>query len=113
MQIPGIYAAGWVARGPVGVIASTMHDAYSVADQLLSDHYTAPAGSTGDMGPLKRDAEAGPPEEVAQGSKEGRVVDLDKWGKIDQAERERGKKGGKGKEREKFRRVEEMLAVLG
>jgi adrenodoxin-NADP+ reductase len=91
------------------VIASTMHDAYSVADQLLADHYSSTA-SGGAGGPLPRQPESGLPEELEKGIREGKVVDLEKWGRIDTAERERGKT--RGKEREKFRRVEDMLAVL-
>lgn len=88
-----------------------MHDAYSVADQLLADHYSTPSSSTGSSSsPLPRDPENGLPEEMELGVQEGKIVDLEKWGQIDMAERERGKV--KGKEREKFRRVEEMLAVL-
>lgn len=87
-----------------------MHDAYSVADQLLADHYSSAAVSGDVGGPLPRQPEGGLPEELENGIREGKVVDLEKWGKIDMAERERGRT--RGKEREKFRRVEEMLAVL-
>ncbi|WVQ95914.1 hypothetical protein IAU59_003013 [Kwoniella sp. CBS 9459] len=122
--VPGVYTAGWAARGPVGVIASTMHDAYSIADTLLSDHFAAsssssfsPGGSGNDNGngniPLNAQPERGVPQVLSQRSeRSGRVVSIDDWKKIDQAERERAKAGGKGKEREKFRTVEAMLAVL-
>ncbi|WWC73827.1 uncharacterized protein I206_107799 [Kwoniella pini CBS 10737] len=111
--IPGIYAAGWAARGPVGVIASTMHDSYSLADSLMDDHYSST--SLGDSaGPLNTTPEDGIPEVIIKSQKNGGiVVDLSAWERIDQAERDRAKKMGKGKEREKFRKVEDMLAVLG
>lgn len=55
----------------------------------------------------------GIPEKVQNAAKEGKiVVDLEGWAKIDKAEVERAKRMGSGKEREKFRRVEDMLAVL-
>jgi adrenodoxin-NADP+ reductase len=60
---------------------------------------------------MPREPESGVPAEIAHGQREGKVVDLEKWERIDAAERQRGV--AKGKEREKFRRVEEMLAVLG
>ncbi|PWN21002.1 nucleotide-binding domain-containing protein, partial [Microstroma glucosiphilum] len=43
--LPNIYVSGWLARGPVGVIASTMHDAYSVADTILADHLASSSAS--------------------------------------------------------------------
>ena len=35
--ITGLYCSGWVKRGPVGVIATTMTDAFETADTILSD----------------------------------------------------------------------------
>jgi adrenodoxin-NADP+ reductase len=49
--------------------------------------------------------------EVGEGIDNARVVDWEGWRRIDAAERERG--GKVGKEREKFTRTAEMLAVLG
>ena len=97
-----MYAAGWVARGPVGVIASTMTDAFGLAETIIADyHASSPT--------LFSKPEAGVPDEVARGLKEGSVVDMEAWRRIDQAEISRA---GKGKAREKFRTVAEMLAVL-
>jgi adrenodoxin-NADP+ reductase len=113
-----VYAAGWVSRGPIGVIASTMQDAYTVADEMLADHHGSRAsGSSSGSGasafsPLAPRPESGAPAEVERGLREGAVVDLSRWGLIDAAERERGSRKGRGKEREKFVRVKDMLAVL-
>lgn len=96
-QVPGLYSAGWVARGPVGVIASTMQNAYAVAQVIIDDHLQ---GQT-------RRIEATLPPEIA---KSNRVVSLQDWQRIDQAELERGKP--LGKLREKFTTVPDMLAVL-
>ncbi|WVQ77530.1 hypothetical protein IAR50_007216 [Cryptococcus sp. DSM 104548] len=125
VPVNGVYAAGWAARGPVGVIASTMHDAYALSSVILDDHLqpsipssstsTSPSPSSGEApyAPLNPSPLAGIPERVLNATNEGKVVvDLDGWGRIDQAERERAKLTGSGKEREKFRRVEEMLSVL-
>ncbi|WWC66017.1 uncharacterized protein I303_108639 [Kwoniella dejecticola CBS 10117] len=115
--VPGIYAAGWAARGPVGVIASTMHDAYALSDLLMDDHYATKASQSQSQttaGPLNPTPENGVPEALVKAQKNGGiVVDLEGWAKIDQAERDRARIMGKGKEREKFRKVEDMLAVLG
>lgn len=111
--VPGAYVSGWAGRGPVGVIASTMQDAYGLVEGILGDYVA-------DDGPfVRRDAgaaiplspEGGRPDAVEKGLKDGRVVPLTGWHTIDKAEQERAK--GTGKEREKFRRVEDMLSVLG
>lgn len=33
----GLYAAGWVATGPVGVILSTMSNAFDTANRVMQD----------------------------------------------------------------------------
>jgi NADPH-dependent glutamate synthase beta subunit-like oxidoreductase len=33
----GLYCSGWVKRGPIGVIASTMNDAFDTAKTLVDD----------------------------------------------------------------------------
>ena len=107
--MPGIYVAGWAARGPVGVIASTMNDAYGLAAKVMDDHLSLePSSNVRDL----REPEAGIPEPVQRGLKDGQVVDLAAWAKIDAAERQAAKLKGSKKEREKFIRVEDMLAVL-
>ncbi len=111
VQVSGMYAAGWAARGPVGVIASTMHDAYSLSSLILEDHFATPPPASV-ASPLNTMPEAGLPEEVEVARKQGSVVDLAGWGRIDEAERERARRRGGGKEREKFTTVREMLAVL-
>lgn len=35
--LAGLYCSGWVKRGPVGVIANTMSDAFETADSILAD----------------------------------------------------------------------------
>src|SRR5690606_19875791 len=41
--VPGVYCAGWVKRGPTGVIATTMEDAFTTAETIASDvHNGAP-----------------------------------------------------------------------
>lgn len=40
---PGLYCSGWVKRGPVGVILTTMNDAFQTADNIASDIDTGTA----------------------------------------------------------------------
>ncbi|RXK39699.1 hypothetical protein M231_03054 [Tremella mesenterica] len=124
--IKGVYAAGWVARGPIGVIASTMSDAYSLSTKIIQDHFNLspiessptlqPKGilngmTDGSRGEMKEGPLNGLPDELLKGMREGKVVDLKRWERIDKAEIERVRSKGGKKEREKFMKVEDMLAV--
>lgn len=109
-HVPGMYCAGWVKRGPTGVIASTMSDAFSTANAIVEDWQshtlflnTHANGS--------RETCLGWEGIKAEAEERGcRRVSWQDWEKIDRAEKLRGRE--KGKEREKFTRVEDMLAVL-
>lgn len=105
-RIDGLYCAGWVKRGPTGVIASTMNDAFATADSITEDWY--------DRVPFLNVAErdhAGWEALRDEAEKRGcRRVSWEDWKKIDRAEKSNGAK--KGKVREKFTKVEDMLAVL-
>lgn len=109
-HLPGLYCAGWVKRGPTGVIASTMTDAFTTADTIIQDLASqsgpgsllhAPEHSTG----LGWDGVK--PEAERHGL---RPTSWKDWQRIDAVERERGQQ--KGKVRDKLGRVEEMLEVL-
>jgi adrenodoxin-NADP+ reductase len=113
---PGLYCAGWVKRGPTGVIASTMEDAFSTADAIAEDWGRAEVKFLNDVSDHAEGKEGvllGGWEEVRRetGVSKARVVDWEGWRRIDAAEREGGRKVGK--EREKFTRTADMLAVLG
>lgn len=111
-HLPGLYCAGWVKRGPTGVIATTMTDAFSTADTIMADM----AGQHGD--PTKsmlnspgRSTGLGWEGVRPEAEKRGlRTTSWSDWERIDAAERERGQQ--KGKLRDKFGRVEEMLEVV-
>lgn len=103
-----LYCAGWVKRGPTGVIASTMTDAFQTAETIVKDWKTrcfdADLGSNaGGWDAVKIEAEKG-------GLKLNPVY-WDHWRNIDGAEVEEGR--GKGKPREKFGTVREMLEASG
>lgn len=109
-----VYASGWAAMGAKGVLASTMLDAYAVADTILSDSF---AGDDGDVVTTsvsgtptvefssERMLASDPgvdsvPQEVEEGGRDGRVVTYEQWKKVDVEEVRRGE--AKEKERERM-----------
>lgn len=104
--MPGMYCAGWVKRGPTGVIASTMADAFATAESVTEDWYAhAQFLNNGNSSGLGWDGIK------SEADKRGcRRVSWSDWKKIDAVERSNGQKAGK--EREKFTSIEAMLAVL-
>lgn len=100
--IPGLYCAGWVKRGPTGVIANTMEDSFATAEAIIADwNNKAPFLPGGDGWETIK-------AEVA--TRGTRTVSWEDWLKIDAAEKARGKL--LGKEREKFSSPQDMLEVL-
>jgi len=104
-HVKGMYCAGWVKRGPTGVIASTMDDAFNTAEAVAKDW------SDG-VSFLNDDGKAAGWEGVQKEAlKRGiRSVSWADWQTIDREEKRRGKE--KGKERVKCATVEEMLQIL-
>jgi ferredoxin--NADP+ reductase len=98
--VPGLYACGWIKRGPTGIIGTNKPCSAATVAALLAD---VPADS-----PPKPGAEGIP---ALAGSDGRRVVSYEDWIAIDQAEIGRGTP--KGKPREKFTSVEEMLDLIG
>jgi ferredoxin--NADP+ reductase len=98
--VPTLYATGWIKRGPTGIIGTNRADSVATVKSLLAD---IPALDTS----AKRDADA---LKALLKSRGVRMVSYEDWQKIDAAEVRRGESAGKP--REKFTRVEEMLALL-
>lgn len=98
--LPGLYVTGWLKRGPSGIIGTNRADSIETVEALLSDlektEWKLAPGLSGIFPLLNRRCK--------------RVVYLSDWLNIDAAEIERGI--GKGKPREKFTRIEDMLTVL-
>jgi ferredoxin--NADP+ reductase len=99
----GHYTAGWIKRGPSGVIGTNKKDALETVQNLLAD---------------VRDGRLMDPEhpepaavEELLGDRGVRYVTFEDWQAIDQAEVGRGEPHGRP--RVKFVRVEEMLDALG
>lgn len=105
-----LYCAGWVKRGPTGVIANTMTDAFQTAETIVQDWRNALS-----QGLIQGEEKQGWPAVKAAAKAEGynldRVVDWNGWHSIDQAEKKLGLE--RGKPREKFGRIEEMEEVAG
>ncbi|KAJ5522755.1 hypothetical protein N7513_013328 [Penicillium frequentans] len=106
--LPGLYCAGWVKRGPTGVIASTMTDAFTTVDTILHDLASHEGSLLHNSGQSTGLGWEGVTAEVQQRGL--RATSWQDWQRIDSIERERGQQ--KGRPREKFTRVEEMLQVL-
>jgi len=106
-HLAGLYCAGWVKRGPTGVIASTMQDAFASADIIAEDWANNVPFLNAENEGTKMGWDGVKEDVIARGV---RPLSWRDWKVIDHAERERGK--AKGKEREKFASVAEMLKVL-
>jgi ferredoxin/flavodoxin---NADP+ reductase len=98
-QVPGLYATGWIKRGPVGLIGSTKSDARETVTNLIADALDG-----------RLAAPAHPQPESVVSLLEGRgtpVVTWDGWERLSAEEMRRG--GLTGREREKVAARLEML----
>ncbi|KAG8213887.1 hypothetical protein J3R82DRAFT_10632 [Butyriboletus roseoflavus] len=123
IPLRNVYASGWSANGAKGVLATTMMDAYAVADTILSDimsgtsvettpareHESEVVSNTlaSNLGPHPED----PPEEIKQGIKDGLVTQYDDWGVIDAEEVRRGALLGKERERMSWEDARKFLSL--
>ena len=99
----GHYTAGWIKRGPSGVIGTNKKDALETVQHLLAD---IESGTLLDPA----DPEPGAVEELLA-ERGVRFVSFEDWQAIDEAEVGRGEPHGRP--RVKFVRVGEMLDALG
>jgi NADPH-dependent glutamate synthase beta subunit-like oxidoreductase len=95
---PGVYAVGWAKRGPSGTIPTNRADSMAVAELIAAD--MGAAGESGKGGPAALDALL-----AARGA---HPVSFAEWQRINEAETRRAEPG---RPREKFTRLEEMLAA--
>ncbi|WP_156232867.1 FAD-dependent oxidoreductase [Corynebacterium occultum] len=97
--VPGLYATGWIKRGPIGLIGNTKSDAKETTDMLIAD---ANAG--------KLAAPAHPEHEAITSLLEERGIAYttwEGWYRLDEAERGLGEP--EGRERKKIVDWEEMV----
>lgn len=101
MPVPQLYTAGWIKRGPTGIIGTNRADSVATVEALLQDIALL------DTGDVKEGSEG---IYALLSDRKIRHVCFPEWKKIDQQEIDRG--SGLSKPREKFTSVKEMLAVL-
>ena len=99
---PGLYAVGWIKRGPTGVIGTNKPDGRNAAEQILAD--LGESGGEGGGGKPGRDA-----LEALLRARGCRWVDFEDWRRIEAAEIAAAAEGAP---RRKLYRREDMLAVL-
>jgi ferredoxin--NADP+ reductase len=99
----GAYTAGWIKRGPSGVIGTNKKDASETVQHLLAD-----VGSQTLLEPANPAPEA---VEALLAEKGVRYITFEDWQAINQAEIGRGEPHGRP--RVKFVRVDEMLDTVG
>lgn len=101
--VTGLYAAGWIKRGPSGVIGTNKADALDTVACMLEDfgngRYLHPASPQGDA--AERRVRAGQPDCFSYAD----------WQRIDDLETAKGQE--QGRPRVKFVCAEDMLAALG
>ena len=99
----GLYTAGWIKRGPSGVIGTNKPDAAETVELMFED--------------LEHGVVLEPPQATAAAAealireRQPRVVSYADWLKLNEIEVQRGR--AQGRPRVKLTRVEEMLAALG
>ena len=99
-QVPGLYAVGWIKRGPTGVIGTNKKDAQETVDELFAD---LEAGKVPEAEPAPIAARSRPCSTSASPT----TSPSSGWQAIDAAETAAGEP--QGRPRVKFVRVEEML----
>lgn len=98
-----LYCSGWLATGPVGVIANTLDSSHITANSILEDI------NTGQLPNLKAERPGYKEIDKLLKHKKVQVVHFNDWLRIDELERRLGET--LGKTREKFVDVSEMLQI--
>ncbi len=96
--LPGLYCVGWARRGPSGTIGTNRPDGYAIVD-LVAEDIGDGAGKPGRSG-----------LDNLLDKRGVQVVKYSDWKKIEEAEVARAREGAP---REKFVRIEDMIAAQG
>ncbi|MFY8076089.1 MAG: FAD-dependent oxidoreductase [Sphingorhabdus lacus] len=96
--LPGLYCVGWARRGPSGTIGTNRPDGYTIIDTVAEDIGEG-TGKTGRPG-----------LDALLDQRGVQVVKFSDWKKIEEAEIARARDGAP---REKFVRIEDMIAAGG
>jgi ferredoxin/flavodoxin---NADP+ reductase len=97
--VAGEYTAGWIKRGPTGIIGTNKKDAVQTVNNLLADAAAGSLPTPAHQDPAAFDARL----------KDVEVVTTAGWRKIDAAERALG--ASNGKDRMTIHKVDQMLAA--
>jgi ferredoxin--NADP+ reductase len=95
--VPGLYAVGWIKRGPTGLIGTNKADGIETVDSILADLSEIPPCPEPDSAPIH----------ALLSSRNIRVVSYEDWRRIDTAEIAHGE--AKGKPREKLTTFDALL----
>jgi ferredoxin--NADP+ reductase len=93
---PGLYAVGWIKRGPTGVIGTNKVDGETCASQIVEDLKEGTKPGRAAFGALLK-------------KRKVQAIGFKEWQAIEQAEIANARPGAP---RRKFARVSDMLAVL-
>ena len=109
--LKNVYTSGWASTGAKGVLATTMMNAYDVAQTLLSDAQSPVPGARSVMSEDVEEASLEDlPEEVERGLESSRVITHKAWKEVDEEEVRRGAGlGGKERERMDWNEVDQYL----
>ncbi len=99
--VPGLYVAGWIKRGPQGVIGTNKQCAADTVAQIVAD---AAAGA------IPRVSASASSIDALLAERGVLVTSWADWQALDRAEQERG--AAAGRPRAKCTAVEEMLAII-
>lgn len=99
--VAGMYCAGWAKNGPIGVIASTMRDAFETADAITHDwNTTLPDRELDDI------------ESVLSKLKTRvQIIDWEAWKRIEAIETQNGKECDPSRPARKIVDIDEMLKM--
>ncbi|KAI9480163.1 hypothetical protein BX667DRAFT_210906 [Coemansia mojavensis] len=100
--VEGLYVSGWIKRGPVGVIATTMQDAYRTADAIVMDLANNAIGHSASQAKVN--------QMLAQANIDQNRVSNEGWKRLEQFEFAAGE--ARGKPREKVTSVQKMLDII-
>lgn len=101
VPVPGEYVAGWIKRGPSGIIGTNKKDAGATVAALLADAETLPEASSPDLAAL--------PSLLDE--RGVRVVTFEGWNAIDAAEQALG--STRGRDRTTIHETDELLRLGG
>jgi ferredoxin/flavodoxin---NADP+ reductase len=98
--LPGVYAVGWIKRGPTGILGTNKRDAEETVAAIAED-----------LGSLPEPAAGREQLDALLAQRRPDIVAVDGWRAIDAHERERGRAADRG--RVKLASRDELLDVAG